>query len=454
MDPLISSVVLRRVGLIVLKLYRAQRRHRYLRYLYSGCLLLAILSFLIVSFLISGIPTIVTAFVVPPVELSHWENVPEAIRHATSHWTGRDGPLPRDIILTPELEAFAQAAGMYNQKSLDPYYQLQSCIAAADYIGFPREQLCAVSLMEGGWVYPELESRTFTTAVSVARGLLMLREEAIREGYKDNGFQIEWVLKDAEGNKCDEEGKIIGAETDEGSEEEPALCVEPIERECENAICVAYLSYFGNNDLVDTLDTLSGNIQVVNQATVADYDGEWPPLLYWTYVNLGLDDAFILGTTGGEGVVYVDGIPVILEPGEPPPNNLPYLRDGFLVHPVAGGNVSGYRFRSGHPGTDYSRKPTGWAVAVCNGEVTFVGWDSDGYGNYVKFKCPLPEGGSICSLYAHGRTRTPREVGSKLDAGDGILEIGSTGKSSGPHLHFEIGDCKNRFDPEKFLPAQ
>jgi hypothetical protein len=321
---------------------------------------------------------------------------------------------------------------MYDEKSLDPYYQLQSCIAAADYMNFPREQLCAVAMMEGGWAYPELESRTFTTAVSVARGLLRLN-------YDQSDPEIEFVYVDVAGNECTPEVDCVG---------EPHLL-------CKNLTCAAYRDYFQNIELVEKLAALSGNIKpVMNQATVADYEGDWPPLLYWTYVNLGLDDAYILSTTGGEGVVYIDGIPVILEPGVPPPNDLPEVPDGFLVHPVPGGYVSGYRFTSGHPGTDFSRSPTGWAVAVCNGKVTFVGWDPDGYGNYVKFSCPLPDGGAICSLYAHGRTRTPYEKDKGLDAGDGILEIGSTGKSTGPHLHFEIGDCTHRFDPVKFLPPQ
>ena len=49
----------------------------------------------------------------------------------------------------------------------------------------------------------------------------------------------------------------------------------------------------------------------------------------------------------------------------------------------------------------------------------------------------LKDGTLVCSLYAHGESIV-RSAGDKLKAGDGIFLIGSTGNSTGLHLHFEI----------------
>lgn len=432
MDP-VTLEAIRRGGQIALSLYREGRKSRLFKYLKSGCLLLSVFWFLVLASFVAGIPTMLGVYVVPAAEVSQLENIPEGMHNANLHYKAEGGPLPRDIVLTPALEEFARQTGLYVESALDPYYQVRGCIAGADYMGVAREQLCAVMLLEGGWS-SEIESRTFVTAVSVARGLLKLE-------YDPSDTKIKWITVDATGTRCEEEG---------------LECVEPVHRECDNATCKAFLSYFGTETLVDLLNTLSGPWQIANTAEVKDYKGEWPVGRYWLYVNLGLDDAFILGTAG-VGVEYVDGIPVILEPGIPPPNDLPEIPDGMFVHPVPGGYVSGYRFTAGHPGTDYSRKPTGWAVAAHNGEVVFIGWDEDGYGNYVTLKGAFPDGSSVCTLYAHGKTRTPRDQGEGLRAGDAILEIGSTGDSTGPHLHLEIRiGCSTaiRVDPEKVLPPQ
>lgn len=440
MDP-VTLEAIRRGGQIALALYRA-RKSKAFRWLKSGCLLLTVLMLLVFAFFAAGIPTILGVYVVPAAELSKLENIPEGMHNANLHWRGTGGPVPRNVVLTAELEAFAREVGLYDESAIDPYYQVKGCIAAADYMGFSRSQLCALMHLEGGWPYPELASRNFTTAVSVARGLLMLRDEAIEDGFDAEGSEVRWVTVDAMGVRC---------------EEEKLQCVEPVHRECDNATCQVYLTYFdGEETLVELLDTLSGPWEIAWTAQIEDYQGDWPVLHYWTLVNLGLDDAFILGSHG-VGVTIVDGIPIVLEPGIPPPNELPDIPDGMFVHPVPGGYVSGNPFSASHPGTDYSRSPTGWAVAAHNGEVVFIGWDADGYGNYVTLKGEFPDGSSVCTLYAHGRTRTPEIVGDELRAGDAILEIGTTGKSTGPHLHFEIRfNCSTatRGDPEAILPPQ
>ena len=69
-----------------------------------------------------------------------------------------------------------------------------------------------------------------------------------------------------------------------------------------------------------------------------------------------------------------------------------------------------------------------------------------GYGNCVM----INHGNGISTLYGHGQTILT-EVGKEVKKGDLIMEVGSTGISTGPHLHFEVrinGSCT---DPMPFL---
>jgi murein DD-endopeptidase MepM/ murein hydrolase activator NlpD len=72
-------------------------------------------------------------------------------------------------------------------------------------------------------------------------------------------------------------------------------------------------------------------------------------------------------------------------------------------------------------------------AAAGRGTVAFAGWDSGGYGNTVVIEHPL----GVRSLYAHlSRIGVNRET--SVSAGDTVGRVGSTGISSGPHLHFEV----------------
>ncbi|MFQ3183192.1 MAG: murein DD-endopeptidase MepM/ murein hydrolase activator NlpD [Alteromonas macleodii] len=101
---------------------------------------------------------------------------------------------------------------------------------------------------------------------------------------------------------------------------------------------------------------------------------------------------------------------------------------------------SGFRFTSGfgtrwgrmHNGTDFAA-PTGTEIyAPADGVVTFAGWSS-GYGRLVKVQHAF----GIETRYAH-QNRIRVEVGQRLSRGDRIGDIGNSGRSTGPHLHYEI----------------
>ena len=98
---------------------------------------------------------------------------------------------------------------------------------------------------------------------------------------------------------------------------------------------------------------------------------------------------------------------------------------GYRIHPVLG-------VKKLHTGIDIPA-PTGTpAVAVANGTVIYSGVQGT-YGNTVMIK----HDNGLVSLYAHNSSLVVR-VGDKVKKGQVVSKIGSTGRSTGPHLHFEI----------------
>ena len=69
-----------------------------------------------------------------------------------------------------------------------------------------------------------------------------------------------------------------------------------------------------------------------------------------------------------------------------------------------------------------------------------------GYGNCVI----INHGNGISTLYGHGQ-KILTEVGKEVKKGDLILEVGSTGNSTGPHLHFEVRINGSCVDPMPYL---
>ena len=86
-----------------------------------------------------------------------------------------------------------------------------------------------------------------------------------------------------------------------------------------------------------------------------------------------------------------------------------------------------------HSGIDIGNAGFGApVVAAADGVVTYAGW-LGGYGNCVMIK----HSDSLITLYGHGQTILTT-VGKQVSQGETIMEVGSTGNSTGPHLHFEV----------------
>ncbi|MCL2216891.1 MAG: peptidoglycan DD-metalloendopeptidase family protein [Defluviitaleaceae bacterium] len=119
----------------------------------------------------------------------------------------------------------------------------------------------------------------------------------------------------------------------------------------------------------------------------------------------------------------------------------PYLSNYPTLWPIRGSISSGFGWRrnpmggSGsehHDGVDIPAR-TGTPIrAAGGGTVTFAGW-RNGYGNTVI----IDHGSGISTLYAHN-TRNSVSVGQEVARGDIIAYVGSTGRSTGPHLHYEV----------------
>lgn len=113
---------------------------------------------------------------------------------------------------------------------------------------------------------------------------------------------------------------------------------------------------------------------------------------------------------------------------------LPNAFDGYSW-PAKGILTSGYGWRWGrlHGGIDIAG-PVGTPVlAAASGEVVTAGWNNGGYGNLVEIR----HSDDSVTLYAHNN-RILVNLGQRVNQGDQIAEMGSTGYSTGSHLHFEI----------------
>lgn len=110
------------------------------------------------------------------------------------------------------------------------------------------------------------------------------------------------------------------------------------------------------------------------------------------------------------------------------PINTRYISSyfGYRIHPI-------YKTRRMHTGVDIGGAMGESIYAANDGTVIVSGYNSGGYGNYIM----IDHGGGIVTLYAHNSSNGVK-VGQKVTRGQVIGQVGSTGASTGPHLHFEV----------------
>lgn len=111
---------------------------------------------------------------------------------------------------------------------------------------------------------------------------------------------------------------------------------------------------------------------------------------------------------------------------------------GYRMHPVLGG-------RAHHDGIDFDANIGDPVHSAGNGLVKFAGWKS-GYGNVVE----IDHQNGYVSLYAHNSAFVVK-VGDVVRAGQVVAKAGSTGRSTGPHVHFEVHKNGRSVNPRTFL---
>ncbi|MFW6116075.1 MAG: M23 family metallopeptidase, partial [Chloroflexota bacterium] len=145
-----------------------------------------------------------------------------------------------------------------------------------------------------------------------------------------------------------------------------------------------------------------------------------------------------------DGTVYVWSLG---SPGE-----VRVSRPGPLVWPTTRREISGWAFRDprnpDHPGIDIAADEGDPIVAAAEGKVIFAGWAGD-YGNLV-----VVEHADGWSSFYGQLSEVLVEVDAELEQGELLGRAGSTGDSSGPHLHFELRYAGVAVDPLDYLPSR
>lgn len=91
-----------------------------------------------------------------------------------------------------------------------------------------------------------------------------------------------------------------------------------------------------------------------------------------------------------------------------------------------------------HRGVDFAAEQGTPIPAAGNGKVVLKKFDKGGYGHYLILEHRNPDGEFIHTLYAHLMTASGLNVGERVTKGVTVGLVGSTGRSTGPHLHFEV----------------
>ncbi|MDO9546372.1 MAG: peptidoglycan DD-metalloendopeptidase family protein [Pelolinea sp.] len=210
----------------------------------------------------------------------------------------------------------------------------------------------------------------------------------------------------------------------------------------------------------DGLNGVSNGLNVTPETII-----EWPGngISYETigdYANPNIEPGTAIFAPGGSRFFF-DWTTSILARDEPAesaiwgegkcaPTSIGPIGTGVFIWPAVQTYLSGYDFSPeiNHWGIDVAGDLNDPLYAVDNGVIVYAGWSDWGYGNVVA----IDHGNGYQSLYGHLQSLNVG-CGSFVTKGDIIGYMGSTGNSSGPHLHFElIGGNYGRLNPHNYLP--
>lgn len=141
-------------------------------------------------------------------------------------------------------------------------------------------------------------------------------------------------------------------------------------------------------------------------------------------------------------------VTAVAEPAGPVTRQIAFQRPlkGFAINSAFGFRKLGAAPGRAHKGVDMAA-PTGTSVYVAaEGRVVRTGYDAGGYGNFVEVRHP----NGMTSLYGH-LSRIDVASGMQLTGGQRLGLVGSTGYSTGPHLHFEVKRGGVQVNPTRIM---
>ena len=201
--------------------------------------------------------------------------------------------------------------------------------------------------------------------------------------------------------------------------------------------------YIGNGEVIEAKSNHDGVVKTQLS------EGSWT---YWmqlpgiTYLTGGTHPYGTKKVTLENGRIKEISAGIVAGKGEfewplPAPYGKDYITSGSgsRYNPVTG------MYENSHGAIDIGAPAMTPIYAAADGTVVMSTWH-DSYGNFVK----IDHGNGWSTLYAH-QTKRVAKVGESVSAGDLIGYVGSTGDSTGNHLHFEIRYNDNRLDPLQFF---
>jgi murein DD-endopeptidase MepM/ murein hydrolase activator NlpD len=177
------------------------------------------------------------------------------------------------------------------------------------------------------------------------------------------------------------------------------------------------------------------------------YDSEAQAIIDFPFNTFSNDETFELAI--GQTVIVPEGVmpegaTATPRPRQITPNAGTVVASGRFVWPTQG--IITQRHSWYHPGLDIANNGLPLVVAADAGKVISAGWDGSGYGNMII----IDHGNGFKTRYAH-LSQIMVVPGQTVKRSDTIGKMGSTGRSTGPHLHFEIYQGGARPNPLNFL---
>lgn len=211
----------------------------------------------------------------------------------------------------------------------------------------------------------------------------------------------------------------------------------------------------------DTIDGIARRFEVKPEVIAGD------PINKLTSMNQSLQLGQIIYVPGGQRETVVWQVPQPVEVrrtatgvkvyrvGRCGEVAIPRLGSGNFIYPANRQYLSGYNFSGVHPGLDFAGRLGEPIYASDAGTVIYAGYSLNsagkpvGYGQYVV----LDHGNGYVTLYAHA-SQLYVSCGQQVQKGAAIAAVGSVGRSTGPHLHYEIRYGNSAVNPWSLLPGR